>query len=64
MAALNVTLIEHISRDNTVVYSIALGDAELPICHSVGKEVKSCTTKSDPVGASAILCTLDFSLME
>ena len=59
MAAVKISLIEHISRDNTDVYSLALGDAEFPICHSVGKELKTCTTKSHAVGASALLCTLE-----
>lgn len=59
MAALNVSLIEYVSKDNQTVYNIAVGNAELPICHSVGKEVKTCTSASDAVGASAMLCTLD-----
>lgn len=59
MAALKVNLIEHISKDNQTVCNIAVGNADLPICHSVGEEVKICTSASDAAGASAILCTLD-----
>lgn len=59
MASLRVNLLEHISQDNTTAYSIAVGDAEVPTCYSVGEVVKICTTKSDAVGASAIICTLD-----
>ena len=60
MATLRFKLLEHISRDDTASYSIAVGGAESPICHCIGKEVKTCTSKGDAVGASAILCRPDF----
>lgn len=57
MATSRISLVEHI--DETAVWCIATGDAHLPKLYSVGKGLKTCTAKSDAVGASAIICTLE-----
>jgi len=65
MPSAQFSLRENTPLDSPKTHNIATGNAEVPICYSIGTggcvTVKACTTDDERAGTSALLRTLNLS---